>query len=78
MAHAVKWAIMSTANINRKVIPGAHASPKVELRSVNLRYFVGLTVPETAEALGVSVTTVEREWRFLRTFLQSALGGEHE
>ncbi len=31
MAHAVKWAIMSTANINRKVIPGAHASPKVEL-----------------------------------------------
>jgi D-xylose 1-dehydrogenase (NADP+, D-xylono-1,5-lactone-forming) len=31
VAHPVKWAIMSTANINRKVIPGAHASPKVEL-----------------------------------------------
>ena len=27
MTQAVKWAIMSTANINRKVIPGAHASP---------------------------------------------------
>ncbi len=36
-AHAVKWAIMSTANINRKVIPGAHASPKVELVAVASR-----------------------------------------
>ena len=37
MAHAVRWAIMSTANINRKVIPGAHASPKVELVAVASR-----------------------------------------
>ena len=37
MAHAVKWGIMSTANINRKVIPGAHASPKVELVAVASR-----------------------------------------
>ena len=37
MADAVKWAIMSTANINRKVIPGAHASPKVELVAVGSR-----------------------------------------
>ena len=37
MAHPVKWAIMSTANINRKVIPGAHASPKVELVAVASR-----------------------------------------
>jgi len=36
-AHAVKWAIMSTGNINRKVIPGAHASPKVELVAVASR-----------------------------------------
>ncbi len=28
---------MSTANINRKVIPGAHASPKVELVAVASR-----------------------------------------
>src|SRR3954454_21009931 len=27
----VKWGIVSTANINRNVIPGAHASDKVEL-----------------------------------------------
>jgi xylose dehydrogenase (NAD/NADP) len=37
VAHAVKWGIMSTANINRKVIPGAHASPKVELVAVASR-----------------------------------------
>src|SRR5256885_7112692 len=34
---AVKWGILSTANINRKVIPGAHASEKVELMAVASR-----------------------------------------
>jgi D-xylose 1-dehydrogenase (NADP+, D-xylono-1,5-lactone-forming) len=33
----VKWGIISTADINRKVIPGAHASPKVELVAVASR-----------------------------------------
>jgi predicted dehydrogenase len=33
----VKWGIVSTADINRKVIPGAHASPKVELVAVASR-----------------------------------------
>ena len=37
MARAVKWGILSTANINRKVIPGAHASPKVDLIAVASR-----------------------------------------
>jgi xylose dehydrogenase (NAD/NADP) len=37
VAHGVKWGIMSTANINRKVIPGAHASPKVDLVGVASR-----------------------------------------
>ena len=37
MAHAVKWGIVSTANINRKLIPGAHASDKVELVGVASR-----------------------------------------
>lgn len=43
---------------------------------VNLRYFTGLTIPETAAALGTSESTVEREWRFLRTFLQDVIGRE--
>ena len=33
----VKWGIVSTANISRKVIPGAHASDKVELLAVGSR-----------------------------------------
>ena len=35
--NAVNWGIISTADINRKVIPGAHASPKVELGAVASR-----------------------------------------
>ena len=42
---------------------------------VNLRYFAGLTVAETARALDVSVGTVEREWRFIRSWLQEELSG---
>jgi len=34
---AVKWGIISTAEINRLVIPGAHASPKVDLAGVASR-----------------------------------------
>ena len=42
-------------------------------RLVLLRYFTGLTVPEAAAVLGVSVSTVERKWRFLRTWLSKEL-----
>jgi predicted dehydrogenase len=37
MDSPVKWGIVSTADINRKVIPGAHASDKVELVAVASR-----------------------------------------
>ncbi len=37
MGLAVKWGIISTADINRKVIPGAKASPKVDLIGVASR-----------------------------------------
>src|SRR3954466_15319153 len=37
MAAPVKWGIVSTADINRKVIPGAHASEKVDLFAVASR-----------------------------------------
>ncbi len=42
-------------------------------RIVNLRYFAGFTTEETAKALGLSVGTVEREWRFIRVWLQDEL-----
>ena len=37
MAEAVRWGIISTADINRRLIPGAHASPKVDLIAVASR-----------------------------------------
>ena len=43
-------------------------------RIVELRYFAGLTVEETAEALGLSIGTIEREWRFIRAWLKEELG----
>jgi len=39
-------------------------------RVVELRYFAGLSVPEVAEVLGTSTTTVERSWRLARAWLQ--------
>lgn len=38
-------------------------------RVVDLRYFGGLEVEEVAEVLGVSKTTVERDWRAARAWL---------
>lgn len=37
MSAPVKWGILSTGDINRKLIPGAHASPKVDLVAVASR-----------------------------------------
>jgi len=42
-------------------------------RIVLLRYFAGLTNEETAAALGCSLRTVEREWKFIRAFLYTEL-----
>jgi RNA polymerase sigma factor (TIGR02999 family) len=41
---------------------------------VELRFFGGLTVEETAEALGISTATVKREWAVARAWLHRALG----
>ncbi|GJG89507.1 DNA-directed RNA polymerase sigma-70 factor [Gemmatimonadetes bacterium T265] len=40
-----------------------------QLRVVEYRYFAGLTAAETADVLGVSLSTVEREWRGARAWL---------
>lgn len=43
---------------------------------VELRYFGGLSVEETAEALGISVATVGRELRFAEAWLHKLITGE--
>ena len=40
---------------------------------VKLRFFAGLTIPESAKALGVSRATAERYWTFARTWLFARL-----
>lgn len=42
-------------------------------RLVELRYFAGLSIPEAAEALGVSTATVGREWMVARMWLRREL-----
>ena len=42
---------------------------------VMLHHFAGLTMDQTAAAIGVSVPTVEREWRFTRALLHTELRG---
>jgi RNA polymerase sigma factor (TIGR02999 family) len=41
---------------------------------VKLRYFAGLTIDETAMALGISVRTVNRHWAYARAWLYRQLG----
>jgi RNA polymerase sigma factor (TIGR02999 family) len=43
-------------------------------RVVELRFFAGLSVEETAAALGTSTATVKRDWRAARAFLLAHLG----
>lgn len=46
-----------------------------KVRLVELRVFAGLTMPEAAQALDVSLSTAEREWRFARAWLAQAIEG---
>ncbi|MEZ5291428.1 MAG: ECF-type sigma factor [Vicinamibacterales bacterium] len=46
-----------------------------QARIVELRYFGGLTVEETAEAVGLSPATVKRHWALARAFLKRTLDG---
>jgi RNA polymerase sigma factor (TIGR02999 family) len=43
---------------------------------VKLRFFAGLTMPEVAQALGISLPTAERYWAFARTWLYAELTEE--
>jgi RNA polymerase sigma-70 factor, ECF subfamily len=41
---------------------------------VELRYFAGFSIEETAELMDISPATVKREWAFARAWLQKELG----
>jgi RNA polymerase sigma factor (TIGR02999 family) len=49
---------------------------KVKAELVKLRYFAGLSIPEAAKALGISVTTANRYWAYARAWLHEELSSE--
>jgi len=48
-----------------------------QARIVELRFFGGLSVEETASVLNVSADTVMRDWRLARAWLQGEMRGDH-
>ena len=46
----------------------------VKAQIVLLRYFSGLTTEETADVLGLSASTLDRKWRYIRAWLLDRLG----
>lgn len=44
-----------------------------QARIVELRFFAGLTIEETAQALGVSDSTVKREWRSAKAWIMAKM-----
>ena len=54
------------------------AREPAQAQLVQLRFFAGLSTPEAAAALGVSVATAERWWAFARAWLFSELQGRDE
>lgn len=51
------------------------AEPEL-LRVVELRFFGGLTMEEAAEAMGVSLSTAERNWRLARVWLREQMAAD--
>lgn len=47
-----------------------------QCRLVELRYFAGLTIEETAEVMKISPATVKREWTIVRTWLYQRMTGK--
>lgn len=50
----------------------------IRAQVVELRFFAGLSVEETAEVLGVHAITVKRHWKFARAWLMKRLGPAKE
>lgn len=49
------------------------AHDSLAAKVVKLRYFAGLTMPETAQALDIPLRTAERNWTYARTWLHQDL-----
>jgi RNA polymerase sigma factor (TIGR02999 family) len=53
-----------------------HELSERQARIVELRFFGGLSVEETAEVIGISPKTVKRDWSVARAWLHGEIHGE--
>jgi RNA polymerase sigma factor (TIGR02999 family) len=53
------------------------AQDKQKADLVKLRYFVGITIEEAAEALGISSGTAKRHWAYARAWLAQEISSQH-
>lgn len=86
-----RWAGLNRVSLNDALIaskPGDAILPALnealdrleqidpeQARIVELRYFVGMSNEEAAEAIGVSLATLKRRWALARAWLFRELGG---
>ena len=54
------------------------AEDRIAAEVVKLRYFVGMSIPEIAEALGLSPRTADRHWAFARAWLKQVIEGKRK
>ncbi len=57
-----------------EVLTRFEAADAESAQVVKLRYFAGLTMPEVAQALGISLRQAERNWTYAKTWLHRELG----
>ncbi len=74
-AHAVGLAPSFDVLVLNEALDRLAAFDEQQVRVVELRFFAGFSVEETAEILGVSPATVKREWAMARAWLKREIGG---
>ena len=60
-----------------EALTGLAAESPVKADLVKLRFFVGLSIPEAARALGLSEATAKRHWAYARAWLRAELKGKN-
>jgi RNA polymerase sigma-70 factor, ECF subfamily len=63
--------------LNRALDSLSNLDPR-KARVVELRYFGGLSVEETAQVIGISPKTAKRDWKFAKSWLLRHLGAPRE
>jgi len=71
-AEAAGGATVQLLDLDRALNDLSSVDPR-QTRIVELRYFGGLSVEETADAMSLSPSTVKNEWRMARAWLHRAL-----